>query len=45
MVALVARMHNLSAFLMPLYVMLSETKDAAARERMLPAVAKALKRG
>ncbi|MES2899622.1 MAG: DUF2785 domain-containing protein [Pseudomonadota bacterium] len=42
-VALVARMHNLSAFLMPLYVTLSETKDLAARERMLPAVAKALR--
>jgi hypothetical protein len=38
-----ARMHNLKGFLQPLYVSLSETKDAAQRARLLPFVTKALK--
>lgn len=38
-----ARRHNLKSFLMPLYVSLSESKDEAQRERLLPAVRKALR--
>ncbi len=41
---LFARRHNFKNFLMPLYILLVETKDAAQRERVLPSVAKALKR-
>jgi hypothetical protein len=36
--------HNLSGFLLPLYFTLQESGDAALRERMLPAVVKALKK-
>jgi len=38
-----ARRHNLKSFLMPLYVSLSESKDEAQRERLLPAVRKTLR--
>lgn len=41
--AVLARRHNLKSFLMPLYVSLSESKDAAQRERVLPYVTKALR--
>lgn len=41
--ASLAHRHNLQGFLMPLYVSLNESKDAAQRERLLPAVKKALK--
>lgn len=41
--AALARRHNLKSFLMPLYIILTEGKDAAARERMLPAVTKSLR--
>ena len=41
---LFARHHNFKSFLMPLYMSLVETKDVAQRERVLPYVAKALKR-
>lgn len=37
-----AHRHNLKSFLMPLYVSLSESADAAQRERLLPLVRKAL---
>ena len=40
--ASLARRHNLQGFLMPLYVSLNESKDVAQRERLLPAVKKAL---
>lgn len=38
-----ARRHNLKSFLLPLYLALSESKDDAQRERLLPAVRKALR--
>jgi hypothetical protein len=38
-----ARRHNLNGFLLPLYASLAESQDAAPRERLLPAVRKALK--
>lgn len=38
-----ARRHNLNSFLLPLYASLAESQDAAQRERLLPAVKKALK--
>ena len=41
--AALAYRHNLKTFLAPLYVSLSETKDAAQRARVLPYVTKALK--
>lgn len=41
--AALARRHNMKSFLMPLYIMLSESKDAGPRERMLAAVTKALR--
>lgn len=40
--ASLAHRHNLQGFLMPLYVSLNESKDVAQRERLLPAVKKAL---
>lgn len=40
---LFARRHNLKSFLMPLYILVAESKDAGQRERVLPYVAKALK--
>ena len=40
---LFARRHNLKSFLMPLYILLAESKDAGQSERVLPYVAKALK--
>ena len=42
--AALAYRHNLKAFLTPLYVSLSETKDGAQRARVLPYVTKALSR-
>ncbi len=41
--AALAYRHNLKSLLMPLYVSLSETKDAAQRARVLPFVTKALR--
>ena len=41
--AALARRHNLKSFLMPLYVSLAESSDAAQRARVLPFVTKALK--
>jgi hypothetical protein len=41
--ASLARRHNLNLFLLPLYVNLSETKDAALRARLLPFVTRSLK--
>jgi hypothetical protein len=38
-----ARRHNLSGFLLPLYFSLQESTDVAQRARLLPAVTKALK--
>ena len=38
-----ARRHNLSGFLLPLYFSLRESGDAGQRERLLPSVTKALK--
>lgn len=38
-----AHRHNLKSFLLPLYVSLAESKDAAQRERMIPIVTKALR--
>ena len=40
--AQLAHRHNLKSFLMPLYIKLVESKDAAQRERMLPIVQRAL---
>lgn len=40
--ALLAHRHNLKSFLMTLYVSLSESKDAAQRERVLPYVRREL---
>lgn len=40
---LFARRHNLKSFLMPLYILVAESKDAGKRETVLPYVAKALK--
>lgn len=39
---LFARRHNFKSFLMPLFILLAETKDTAQRERQLPYVLKAL---
>lgn len=41
--ASLAHRHNLKGFLLPLYVSLAESKDAAQRERLLPIVTKALR--
>jgi hypothetical protein len=41
--AALARRHNLNQFLQPLYVNLSETKDAALRAKLLPFVTRSLK--
>lgn len=41
--AALAQRHNLKAFLLPLYVSLAESPDAAQRARLLPIVTKALK--
>ena len=41
--ATLAQRHNLKAFLLPLYVSLNESSDAAQRARLLPIVTKALK--
>lgn len=41
--ATLARRHNLAGFLMPMYFSLRESGDAGQRERLLPAVTKALK--
>jgi ribosomal protein S13 len=38
-----ARRHNLAGFLLPLYFSVQESGDARQRERLLPAVSKALK--
>lgn len=40
---LFARRHNFKSFLMPLYILLAESKDAGQSERVLPYVAKALR--
>ena len=42
-VAALAHSHNLKQFLYPLYASLSQSQDAAQRERLLPAVTRALK--
>lgn len=39
-----ARRHNLQGFLLPLYASLSESKDDAQRERLLPIVKKSFRR-
>jgi len=41
--AKLARRHNLTGFLLPLHFSLQETADSDLRQRMLPAVRKALK--
>lgn len=41
--AALAQAHNLKLFLYPLFASLSQSQDAAQRERLLPAVTKALK--
>ena len=41
--ALLAHSRNLKSFLMPLYISLSESKDAAQRDRVLPFVRRELK--
>jgi hypothetical protein len=41
--AALARRHNLNLFLQPLYINLSETKDAALKARLLPFVTRSLK--
>ena len=41
--AALAQAHNLKQFLYPLFASLSQSQDAAQRERLLPAVTKALK--
>ncbi len=41
--AALAQRHNLKAFLLPLYVSLAESTDAAQRARLLPIVTKTLK--